>query len=472
MFYLKARDRNGRQITRRLGPAHAGRGAQPTGSWTRKQAEDELRDWLTDLGRTPDGPASAVTLGDAARAWLHYVEHERERAPSTVRDYRNTINRRVVTFYAALDDAGISRDQGTGKPFVFSRPQTHLWDARGAGVPAVDVQAYMGHADIDTAMLYVHHTPQHDAADRLNAWSLRLEPRSRTPHRKREWLRSGLSGAHYSAVRRFSEELRCSFPERLSLFDEYQDLVEAWEERFRRFERVAQAEERAYARTQRATAEHILALQATVLSARVVNLANGVVVLLNARNAHSVVPVARALFETCAVPLYMRRNLLPRLRKGKVRQVHALLYRLGLGTYLPSDIHTWKPIDVDQLINAMAREIDAALAEIAAEDERLLEELDLGSYGAAIRLTYSLLSEYTHPNQPAMTTSTAVDAEGFTTWTLQPAISQTTLSNTARPGWFAMLASGAALDEVMLAASEHEMVLPEGPPDFAEADLK
>ncbi len=30
-----------------------------------------------------------------------------------------------------------------------------------------DVQAYMGHADIDTTMLYVHHTPQHDTAERL-----------------------------------------------------------------------------------------------------------------------------------------------------------------------------------------------------------------------------------------------------------------------------------------------------------------
>jgi hypothetical protein len=27
----------------------------------------------------------------------------------------------------------------------------------------------MGHADIQTTMLYVHHTPQHDAADRLSA---------------------------------------------------------------------------------------------------------------------------------------------------------------------------------------------------------------------------------------------------------------------------------------------------------------
>src|SRR4051794_8265095 len=51
-----------------------------------------------------------------------------------------------------------------------ARPQ-HLGIARTLAVqafPLSDVQAYMGHADIDTTMLYVHHTPQHDAADRLS----------------------------------------------------------------------------------------------------------------------------------------------------------------------------------------------------------------------------------------------------------------------------------------------------------------
>jgi len=32
-----------------------------------------------------------------------------------------------------------------------------------------DVKAYMGHANIETTMLYVHHVPQHDAADKLSA---------------------------------------------------------------------------------------------------------------------------------------------------------------------------------------------------------------------------------------------------------------------------------------------------------------
>ena len=34
--------------------------------------------------------------------------------------------------------------------------------------PLSDVKAYMGHADIQTTMIYVHHVPQHDAAKRLS----------------------------------------------------------------------------------------------------------------------------------------------------------------------------------------------------------------------------------------------------------------------------------------------------------------
>ena len=34
--------------------------------------------------------------------------------------------------------------------------------------PLTDVKAYMGHADIATTMIYVHHVPQIDAADKLS----------------------------------------------------------------------------------------------------------------------------------------------------------------------------------------------------------------------------------------------------------------------------------------------------------------
>jgi integrase len=33
--------------------------------------------------------------------------------------------------------------------------------------PLSDVKAYMGHADVQTTMIYVHHVPRHDAAAKL-----------------------------------------------------------------------------------------------------------------------------------------------------------------------------------------------------------------------------------------------------------------------------------------------------------------
>ena len=83
VYFLKARDRDGRQIKRRLGPV---------ADWPHKQAQDALRDFLTDLGRVPDRGDDSVTFTYAAAAYLRYVEHDRGRAPSTVRDYKSTID--------------------------------------------------------------------------------------------------------------------------------------------------------------------------------------------------------------------------------------------------------------------------------------------------------------------------------------------------------------------------------------------
>jgi integrase len=69
--------------------------------------------------------------------------------------------------YDALEAAKISRDRGTGKLFVFHDLRHTFGTLAVQAFPLSDVQAYMGHADIDTTMLYVHHTPQHDAADKL-----------------------------------------------------------------------------------------------------------------------------------------------------------------------------------------------------------------------------------------------------------------------------------------------------------------
>jgi integrase len=90
VLYIKARDRAGRQIKKRLGPET---------DWSRRQREDALREFLVDLGRTPNGAQHEITVADAARAWLAYIEHEKARATSTVRDYRNTVNGSILPHF-------------------------------------------------------------------------------------------------------------------------------------------------------------------------------------------------------------------------------------------------------------------------------------------------------------------------------------------------------------------------------------
>jgi integrase len=65
-------------------------------------------------------------------------------------------------FYAARERARI-------KPIRF-HDLRHTFGTLAVQVfPLSDVKAYMGHADIATTMIYVHHVPQVDAAARLSS---------------------------------------------------------------------------------------------------------------------------------------------------------------------------------------------------------------------------------------------------------------------------------------------------------------
>lgn len=65
-------------------------------------------------------------------------------------------------FYAALDAAGLSRIRNHDLRHSFGTLAVQVF-------PLTDVKAYMGHADIATTMIYVHHVPQVDAAEKLSA---------------------------------------------------------------------------------------------------------------------------------------------------------------------------------------------------------------------------------------------------------------------------------------------------------------
>ncbi len=65
-------------------------------------------------------------------------------------------------FYAALKAAGLKQIRFHDLRHSFGTLAVQVF-------PLTDVKAYMGHADIATTMIYVHHVPQVDAAEKLSA---------------------------------------------------------------------------------------------------------------------------------------------------------------------------------------------------------------------------------------------------------------------------------------------------------------
>jgi integrase len=72
-------------------------------------------------------------------------------------------------FYTALEAAGLGRLRTKDDPVVFHDLRHTFGTLAVQAFPLSDVKAMMGHADISTTMIYVHHVPQTDAAARLSA---------------------------------------------------------------------------------------------------------------------------------------------------------------------------------------------------------------------------------------------------------------------------------------------------------------
>src|SRR3954447_26859084 len=104
-WMAKWRDAAG-QHQRVLGKAWAGRGRPAAGYLTKQLAQRELDAILADARRgqllAPARPTGGVSFAEAAAEWLRYIEHDRKRRPSTVRDYRNVVDK---VFLPALGEA-------------------------------------------------------------------------------------------------------------------------------------------------------------------------------------------------------------------------------------------------------------------------------------------------------------------------------------------------------------------------------
>jgi integrase len=98
VWYAKYRLPDGRQVKKRVGPAWSGRGRPAAGTFTKRTVEDWLRDLLDEArrGTLPGLVQTGATFADAAAEYLRWIEQDRARKPSTVRDYRSTINAHLL----------------------------------------------------------------------------------------------------------------------------------------------------------------------------------------------------------------------------------------------------------------------------------------------------------------------------------------------------------------------------------------
>jgi integrase len=85
-------------------------------------------------------------------------------------------------FYRGLDVAGLGHLRQKDNPITFHDLRHTFGTIAVRKLPITDVQAYMGHADIQTTMRYVHHVPRTDAARLLSAAFLPLPAGTDDPH--------------------------------------------------------------------------------------------------------------------------------------------------------------------------------------------------------------------------------------------------------------------------------------------------
>ena len=116
VWYMKYRLPDGRQVQKKLGPAWTEQGRPPAGYFTKRLAEDALRDVLDKARRaTVAGMVrTGVTFADAAAEYLRYIQHDRGRKPSTVHGYRSALNAHLLPAFGdlALEDVTTEAIEG------------------------------------------------------------------------------------------------------------------------------------------------------------------------------------------------------------------------------------------------------------------------------------------------------------------------------------------------------------------------
>src|SRR5262245_50882780 len=98
VWYAKYRLPGGRQVKRRIGPAWTERGRPAQGFFTKRTAETWLSEVLEQArrGELAGMVRTGATFADAAEEYLRWLREDRQRKPSTLRDYRSTITAHLL----------------------------------------------------------------------------------------------------------------------------------------------------------------------------------------------------------------------------------------------------------------------------------------------------------------------------------------------------------------------------------------
>lgn len=101
VFYAKLKLPDGSQPQRKLGLVWTKRTRPPAGYLTRAQAEGRLAAILAGDDALVNVEPIRVTFGQGCDEWLDYIEHDRQRRPSTMRDYRQTVRNMLLPGFGA-----------------------------------------------------------------------------------------------------------------------------------------------------------------------------------------------------------------------------------------------------------------------------------------------------------------------------------------------------------------------------------
>jgi integrase len=135
--------------------------------WTRRVIFVR-RSYTVDAdGPTKSGKVRSVPLVDQAAWALDQLSRREHWTADEDRVFVNDVGEHIEDsalrrrFYRALEAAGL--------PHIRLHDLRHTFGTIAVqAFPLTDVKTFMGHADIQTTMIYVHHVPQHGAADRLS----------------------------------------------------------------------------------------------------------------------------------------------------------------------------------------------------------------------------------------------------------------------------------------------------------------